>query len=59
MKKSELTKTIEAIFSEDKELKFYYKGKELKVEEFGVTVDGEYKVNLAKKRKLFWKENKK
>lgn len=59
MNKSKLIKTIEAIFSEDKELKFYYKGKELRIEEFCVTVDGEYKINLKKKRKLFWKGNKK
>lgn len=57
MKKSELTKTIEAIFSEDKELHFYLKGKKLEIKEFCVTVDGEYKINL--KKKSFWKGHKK
>lgn len=53
----DLKKTLDSIVEDSKEINFYYKGKKLAIKEFCVTVDGEYKINLVKNKKSFWKGN--
>ena len=44
----ELTNILDSIMNKDEELHIYYKGKELKVKEFAITIDGEHKIILEK-----------
>lgn len=60
MKLKEINNIFKALMKNEDEIVFYMNGKQIEIKEIAIDMTGEHKVIFVKKKKkLFWKGNKK